>query len=41
VAGTLPVVTPETHLILNSKVAAELGLPLPEGLLNQANEIIH
>ncbi len=39
-AGTLPVVSPETLLWLNYKVAQELGLTVPEGLLSQAVEII-
>jgi len=39
-AGTLPVVTPESRLIINYKVAQELGLTIPEGLLTQAFEVI-
>lgn len=39
-AGTIPVVSPEAHLRLNYKVAQELGLTVPEGLLSQAEEII-
>lgn len=39
-AGTIPVVTPEQDLYINYKVAQELGLTVPEGLLNQATEII-
>lgn len=39
-AGTIPVVTPESHLRLNNKIAQELGLTIPEGLLSQAEEII-
>jgi putative ABC transport system substrate-binding protein len=39
-AGTIPVVSPEAHLHLNYKVAQELGLTVPEGLLSQAAEII-
>lgn len=39
-AGTIPVVTPENHLRLNYKVIQELGLTVPEGLLNKASEII-
>jgi len=39
-AGTIPVVTPEAQLILNYKVAQQLGLTIPEGLLKQAFEII-
>ncbi|MBN2533030.1 MAG: ABC transporter substrate-binding protein [Spirochaetales bacterium] len=39
-AGTIPVVTPEQDLYINSKVAKELGLQVPEGLLKRANQII-
>ncbi|MBI1877828.1 MAG: ABC transporter substrate-binding protein [Chloroflexi bacterium] len=39
-AGTIPVVSPESHLRINYKVAQELGLTVPEGLLSQADEII-
>ncbi len=39
-AGTIPVVTPEQDLYINYKVAQELGLTVPEGLLAQAAEII-
>jgi putative ABC transport system substrate-binding protein len=39
-AGKIPVVTPEPHLQINYKVAQELGLTVPEGLLNRADEII-
>jgi putative ABC transport system substrate-binding protein len=39
-AGTIPVITPDPHLHLNFKLAQELGLTVPEGLLNQANEVI-
>jgi putative ABC transport system substrate-binding protein len=39
-AGTIPVVTPESRLRLNYKLAQELGLTVPEGLLSQATEII-
>jgi putative ABC transport system substrate-binding protein len=39
-AGTIPVVTPEQDLWINYKVAQELGLTVPEGLLNMAAEII-
>lgn len=38
--GTIPVVTPEQTLVINYKVAQELGLTVPEGLLKQATEII-
>jgi putative ABC transport system substrate-binding protein len=39
-AGEIPVVTPENRLRLNYKATQELGLTVPEGLLNQATEII-
>ncbi len=39
-AGTIPVVSPESQLLLNYKVAQQLGLTVPQGLLGQANEII-
>ena len=39
-AGAIMVVTPEQTLIINYKVAQELGLTVPEGLLRQASEII-
>jgi len=39
-AGTIPVVTPEAKLLINYKVAQELGLTVPEGLLARADEII-
>ncbi|CAG0935260.1 hypothetical protein TFLX_04092 [Thermoflexales bacterium] len=39
-AGTLPVVTPDQTLVINYKVAQQLGLTIPDGLLRQANKII-
>jgi len=39
-AGTLPVVTPDAQLFLNYKVAEQLGITIPEGLIKQAVEII-
>lgn len=39
-AGDIPVVTPESRLRINYKLAQELGLTVPEGLLSQAAEII-
>lgn len=39
-AGTIPVVTPEDDLYINYKVAQDLGLTIPEGLLKQAVQII-
>jgi putative tryptophan/tyrosine transport system substrate-binding protein len=38
--GTIPVVSPETKLIVNYKVATELGITLNENLLNRADKII-
>jgi putative ABC transport system substrate-binding protein len=39
-AGTIPVITPEQDLYINYKVAQELGLTVPDGLLSMAVEII-
>jgi putative ABC transport system substrate-binding protein len=39
-AGTLPVITPDQILIINYKVAQQLGLTVPESLLKQATKII-
>jgi putative ABC transport system substrate-binding protein len=39
-AGTIPVVSAESYFQLNYKIARELGLAVPEGLLRQADEII-
>jgi putative tryptophan/tyrosine transport system substrate-binding protein len=39
-AGTIPLSTPENHLIINYKVAQELGLTIPEGLLKMAAKVI-
>jgi putative tryptophan/tyrosine transport system substrate-binding protein len=39
-AGTIPLATPENHLIINYKVAQELGLTVPEGLLKLADKIV-
>jgi putative tryptophan/tyrosine transport system substrate-binding protein len=39
-AGTIPVSSPESILLINNKVAQELGLTVPEGLLQRANKII-
>ncbi|OHB59891.1 MAG: hypothetical protein A2Y12_18915 [Planctomycetes bacterium GWF2_42_9] len=39
-AGNIPVVTPELHLKVNYKIAKQLGLDVPEGLLCVADEII-
>jgi len=40
-AGTIPVVSAEPILIINVKVAQELGINVSEDLLAQANNIIH
>jgi putative ABC transport system substrate-binding protein len=39
-AGTIPVVSAESRIKINYKVAQELGLTIPEGLLTSADEII-
>jgi putative tryptophan/tyrosine transport system substrate-binding protein len=39
-AGSIPVVTTKTYLVVNYKKARELGLSPPEGLLKQAGKII-
>ena len=39
-AGTIPVATPESHLIINYKVINELDLPVNDGLLSRATSII-
>jgi putative tryptophan/tyrosine transport system substrate-binding protein len=39
-AGTIPVVSADSYFQLNYKVAQELGLSVPEGLLKQADELI-
>ncbi len=39
-AGTIPVVSAENYFQFNYKVAQELGLKVPEGLLGQANQVI-
>jgi len=39
-AGDIMVVTPPSQLRINYKKAQELGLTIPEGLLNRADEII-
>lgn len=38
--GTIPVVSAESFFQINGRVAEELGLSIPEGLLKQANEVI-
>ncbi|MBN2117488.1 MAG: ABC transporter substrate-binding protein [Anaerolineales bacterium] len=39
-AGTIPVITPDQDLYINYKVAQEIGLTVPEGLLKMANQIV-
>jgi putative ABC transport system substrate-binding protein len=39
-AGTIPVVSAESFLQIDYKVAQELGIAVPESLLNRADEII-
>jgi putative tryptophan/tyrosine transport system substrate-binding protein len=39
-AGSIMVITPSAHLRINYKKAQELGLSVPEGLLNRADGII-
>jgi putative ABC transport system substrate-binding protein len=39
-AGSIPVVTPEAHLLINYKLAQELGLNVSQSLLASADEII-
>ena len=39
-AGTIPVVSADSYFQFNYKVAQQLGLKVPEGLLKQADEII-
>ena len=39
-AGTLPLVSPEPELYINLKMAQQLGLTVPNGMLKMANTII-
>ena len=39
-AGTIPVVSPENFIQINYKIAQQFGLTVPEGVLEQADEII-
>jgi putative ABC transport system substrate-binding protein len=39
-AGTIPVVSSESFFQINYKVAQELGVKVPEGLLSRADEVI-
>ncbi len=39
-AGTIPVITPESRLRINYKMARKLGLTISEGLLSRADEVI-
>ncbi len=38
--GTIPVVSPEPEVYINLKVAQQLGLTVPSGLLKMANQVI-
>ena len=38
--GTIPVVSPEQTLLINLRVAQQLGLTVPQGLLEMANQVI-
>jgi putative tryptophan/tyrosine transport system substrate-binding protein len=40
-AGTIPVVSSENYMKIDTQVAAKLGVTVPEDLLRQANEVIH
>jgi putative ABC transport system substrate-binding protein len=40
-AGTIPVASAEAFLQINLKGAKQMGVTIPEGLLNQAAEVIH
>jgi putative ABC transport system substrate-binding protein len=40
-AGTIPVVSSESFFQINYKVAQQLGVKVPEGLLSRADEVIH
>jgi putative ABC transport system substrate-binding protein len=40
-AGEIPVVSAESFLQLNYAATQKLGIDVPEGLLNQADEVIH
>jgi putative ABC transport system substrate-binding protein len=39
-AGTIPVASSDSYLTINYKMAQELGITVPDGLLNQASEVI-
>jgi putative ABC transport system substrate-binding protein len=39
-AGTIPVASPDNFIQIDYKIAQELGLNVPDGVLKQANEII-
>jgi len=39
-AGTIPVITPESHLVVNYKAGQDLGVTIPQGVLSEAYQII-
>lgn len=39
-AGTIPVITPESYMLINCTAIQNLGLKIPENLLTRADEII-
>jgi ABC-type uncharacterized transport system substrate-binding protein len=39
-AGTIPVITPESQLSINTKAAQDLGVTVPDGLLKLANQVL-
>ncbi len=39
-AGTIPVISAESYLKINYKIAKKLGIKFTEGLLSRANEVI-
>jgi putative ABC transport system substrate-binding protein len=39
-ASSIPVVTPENLVIIDYQMAEKIGLPIPEGILRQADNII-
>jgi putative ABC transport system substrate-binding protein len=39
-AGTLPVISPENYIIMDTKAAQQMGVQIPDSLLEQANKVI-